>query len=31
MGIDRLPEELVPPPELRALKLPAVERVQRAR
>ena len=29
MGIDRLPEELVPPPELRALKLPAVERVQR--
>jgi membrane glycosyltransferase len=31
MGIDRLPEELVPPPELRALKLAAVERVQRAR
>jgi membrane glycosyltransferase len=31
MGIDRLPEELVPPPELRALKLPAVEMVQRKR
>src|SRR5262249_27566896 len=31
LGIDRLPEELGPPPELPALKLPAVERVQRAR
>ncbi|MBV9557953.1 MAG: glucans biosynthesis glucosyltransferase MdoH [Pseudolabrys sp.] len=31
MGIDRLPEEIVPPPELRALRLPAIEMVQRRR
>jgi membrane glycosyltransferase len=30
-GIDRLPEETAPPPELRALELPAIELSQRAR
>jgi len=30
MGLDRLPEEILPPPELRALKLPAIEMSQRA-
>jgi membrane glycosyltransferase len=29
LGLDRLPEELLPPPELRALKLPAIELSQR--
>jgi len=28
LGLDRLPEETAPPPELRALKLPAIERAQ---
>jgi membrane glycosyltransferase len=30
LGIDRLPEETLPPPELRALKLPAIEMSQSA-
>jgi membrane glycosyltransferase len=30
LGLDRLPEETMPPPELRALKLPAIEMSQRA-
>jgi membrane glycosyltransferase len=30
VGLDRLPEETVPPPELRALRLPAIEMSQRA-
>ncbi len=30
LGLDRLPEETLPPPELRALKLPAIEMSQRA-
>ena len=30
LGLDRLPEETAPPPELRALKLPAIELSQRA-
>jgi membrane glycosyltransferase len=30
-GLDRLPEETMPPPELRALELPAIELTQRAR
>ena len=30
LGLDRLPEEVLPPPELRALKLPAIEMSQRA-
>jgi membrane glycosyltransferase len=30
LGLDRLPEETMPPPELRALKLPAIETSQRA-
>jgi len=30
MGLDRLPEEILPPPELRALRLPAIEMSQRA-
>jgi membrane glycosyltransferase len=30
VGLDRLPEETMPPPELRALKLPAIEMSQRA-
>ena len=29
LGLDRLPEETAPPPELRALKLPAIELSQR--
>jgi membrane glycosyltransferase len=29
LGLDRLPEETLPPPELRALKLPAIEMSQR--
>jgi membrane glycosyltransferase len=29
LGLDRLPEETAPPPELRALKLPAIELAQR--
>jgi membrane glycosyltransferase len=29
LGIDRLPEEILPPPELRALRLPAIELAQR--
>jgi membrane glycosyltransferase len=31
IGLDRLPEEIVPPPELRALELPAIEMSQRDR
>jgi membrane glycosyltransferase len=30
LGLDRLPEETLPPPELRTLKLPAIEMSQRA-
>jgi membrane glycosyltransferase len=30
LGLDRLPEETLPPPELQALKLPAIEMSQRA-
>jgi membrane glycosyltransferase len=30
-GLDRLPEETAPPPELAALKLPAIELSRRAR
>ncbi|OLB78891.1 MAG: glucan biosynthesis glucosyltransferase H [Alphaproteobacteria bacterium 13_2_20CM_2_64_7] len=30
LGLDRLPEETLPPPELRALKLPAIEMSRRA-
>jgi len=30
LGLDRLPEETLPPPELRALKLPAIEMSQSA-
>jgi membrane glycosyltransferase len=30
VGLDRLPEETLPPPELRALRLPAIEMSQRA-
>jgi membrane glycosyltransferase len=30
-GLDRLPEETMPPPELRVLELPAIELTQRAR
>jgi membrane glycosyltransferase len=30
LGLDRLPEETLPPSELRALKLPAIEMSQRA-
>ena len=30
VGLDRLPEETLPPPELRALSLPAIEMSQRA-
>jgi membrane glycosyltransferase len=30
-GLDRLPEEILPPPELRALELPAIAMSQRAR
>jgi membrane glycosyltransferase len=30
VGLDRLPEEILPPPELRALKLPAIELSQPA-
>src|SRR5712692_5007460 len=30
LGLDRLPEETLPPPELRALELPAIEISQRA-
>jgi membrane glycosyltransferase len=30
LGLDRLPEETLPPPELRALKLPAIELSQHA-
>jgi membrane glycosyltransferase len=30
LGLDRLPEEALPPPELRALKLPAIEMSQHA-
>jgi membrane glycosyltransferase len=30
LGLDRLPEETLPPPELRALRLPAIELAQRA-
>jgi membrane glycosyltransferase len=30
VGLDRLPEETLPPPELRALKLPAIELSQPA-
>ena len=30
LGLDRLPEETLPPPELRALRLPAIELSQRA-
>jgi membrane glycosyltransferase len=30
LGLDRLPEETLPPPELRALKLPAIEMSQPA-
>jgi hypothetical protein len=28
VGLDRLPEETEPPPELRALRLPAIEMTQ---
>jgi membrane glycosyltransferase len=31
LGLDRLPEETLPPPELRALELPAIELSQRGR
>jgi membrane glycosyltransferase len=31
IGLDRLPEETLPPPELRALELPAIELSQRGR
>jgi len=31
VGLDRLPEETMPPPELRALELPAIELSQRGR
>jgi len=30
LGLDRLPEETLPPPELRALELPAIEMSQSA-
>jgi membrane glycosyltransferase len=30
-GLDRLPEEILPPPELHALELPAIAMSQRAR
>jgi hypothetical protein len=30
LGLDRLPEETAPPPELVALKLPAIELSRRA-
>jgi hypothetical protein len=30
LGLERLPEETLPPPELRALKLPAIEMSQSA-
>jgi membrane glycosyltransferase len=31
IGLDRLPEETLPPPELRALELPAIELSQPSR